>query len=680
MIDISTELQEAFKANTREIHAEVTLNFSDITIDPSVEAFSAKAISPDLTSQIILGNTVTSCKWASMDGISDMAGTYCMQPVDENDKINQVGFWSDEITDVSGVIDTEYSITSAPRNISRIAIYGDNARQEYPVDLTLEFYDGGGLVATENIVGNTLIEIDYELTTELSDITRVDITVTKYSTPGTNVKILATLTSLVKTYTGTDIIDFTTTEESEISNNNSIPTGNISYSKCDLTLVNRNRQFDINNASSPLFGAIKPNSKLDIKLGARTSNGIELFPFFSGWTGGFNAPENSLDVTTTAFDRIERLRLTIMSPQEVQINQTAGDIATLILNDAGISAQFINIDSRLFTSVYELPIYFIEGTDHLSELKRLSEAIAGSVYSVSDVIYFESVEALSFKVDTVESYGLSDYTDKTNQALYDTLINTIKVNYSPFILGGLEEQYKTTANSPDTIAADGETTLRFNFKNKSCVDHVLVFTPPAGVTVVNEDYYSDRALITFDNTNLAPINLTVEIQAKSYEANLSREFILTDVDSELNYGKSEFTYPDNDLIQSLDLADTIGEYLLGSYKDPFRDVTLQLSNAGNPAISLTDKIEVIDRYTEKRYNVVSKNTTYNGGLSMVLKARIATLKDFNLFDNLDNQIVDNLGNSIIVLNTDTQTTSGLIDNLNNTVIDNQGRTITIRSN
>jgi len=244
----------------------------------------------------------------------------------------------------------------------------------------------------------------------------------------------------------------------------------------------------------------------------------------------------------------------------------------------------------------------------------------------------------------------------------------------------LEDQYKTPTNAVDTIAASTDTILTFKLKNKACVEHVLTLTPIAGVTVTNEDFYSDRAVITFNNTNGGATDIEVLIEAKNYTQNYSKQFSLTDTDSEFNYGKSEFTYPENELIQTLNLADTLGDYLLGSYKDPFRDVTLQLNNAGNPALSLTDKIAVIDRYTEKRYNIVSKHTSYDGGLSMVYKGRVSSLKDFNLVDNLGNFIVDDLDNQVIVINTDTDSTYSLNDNLSNIIIDNQGREIAVRSN
>ena len=680
MKDISDELQAAFKSNIRELYAEAIINFSDVTLDPSASASSLEAIVPDLTSQIILGNTVPNCKWASMDGISDMSGEYCMQPSDTDDKVHQVGFWSDELTDIDGLIDTTLTITSVERRISNIKIYGDSRRQEYPVDLTLVFSSDSAVLSTEYITGNTEVIIDYDLVTELADCSRIDITVTKYSTAGTNVKVVAVLTALTKTFTSSDIIGFSATEESEISNSNTIPTGNVSYSKLNLELANKDRQFDVNNISSPLYGAIKPNSKVDIKLGARTSSGIELFSFFSGWTGGFTAPENGQNVTTTAYDRVQRLELTEMSPQEVQIDQTVGDLLELILNDAGLSSEFIDIDAAFYDTNYVIPIYFIQGSDHLTELKRLSEAVTASVYSSSDVIVIESVESFAQKIDTQETYTRSDYVDKVNTPLYDTLINTMNVNYTPYALGDLETQYETSTEAPDTIEASGDTELTFNFSDSICIDHALTFTPPTGVSIVSEDYYSDRAVITFNNTNATSKDLTILIEAKAYKKANTKTYSITDVDSENEYGERVLSYPDNDLIQTLGLANTLGDYLLGAYKDPFRDVTVQLTNAGNPALCLTDRIAIVDRYESKRYNIVSKNTSYDGGLSMVLKGRVASLKDYNLIDNEGNLIVDNNGDQIVVLNTDIEETLDIIDNNLNNIIDNQGRTLVARSN
>lgn len=675
MIDISPELKEAFKNNQREIYADVVLNFSDISLDANATVTSAEDNQPNFNYQLINGNTVTDCKWLAMDGLGDMSGDWCMMPADTTQNVYQVGLWSTDNTAIDSTCNVTYNILQDAKDVTGIQIYGDNRREEYPVDFTVKFFDSVGLVYTDTVVGNTLIAYSFTSPTVLENIINIEVNITKYSTAETPVKVLATLTSLTKTFSGSDIINFNIQDESEIVGTSTVPTGNISYARSSFTLLNRDRIFDVNNISSPLYQQIKQNSKVDVYVGAKTVNGVEKFKVFSGWTEGFNAPENSQEVTTEAFDRLKRLSLTFMSPTAIQENQTVGDIFTLILADADISSEFINIESRLFESQYNLPVYFIAGEDHLSELRRLSEAVSTSVYVKNDVIYVESIEAISFKYETRETYTISDYADKTNKPLYEGVYNTVRVPYKVYQKSVLQEVYATPPEELDTIF-NGTQEYTFTFTENRCIDHVLNFTPPPGITVTGSNYYSDRAVLEITNTGITQ-TVSLSIDAKIFNAVATKSVELTDVDSVADYGKNDFNFEENDIIQTSGLASTIVNNLLGTYKDPFRDATIQLSYAGLPALELTDKITIVDRYLSQGYNIVSKRLNYDGGLSLVLKARKAALKDSFLIDNNENQFIDDLGNNIITLTSDIVTTSDLTDNLNNQFVTDLGFNIIV---
>ncbi len=677
MIDITDTLQAAFNSNVREIHCLTTMNFSDLTVDPSVKVVTAESNDPDFAYQIINGNTVTPAKWLSMDGIGDMSGDYTMMPSDTTANINQVGLWSTGITDALGVCDVSYDITSLARKVSDITINGDNSRSEYPVDYTIKFYAGAVLQLTETITSNENISNTTALTTVQSDITKMTINITKWSTPLTNVKIISTLTALTKTFSGSDTINFTIQEESEISNDATIPTGNITYSKGSFSFINRNRQFDVNNLSSPLFGSIKQSTKIDVKLGARTSVGVEYIDFWSGWTQGFNAPEDSLKVTTIAYDRLERLKLSTMSPQALQLNKTAGFLFDLILDDADIAAQYRNIDSRLYESKYTIPVYYIEGTNHLSEMKRLSQALSSSVYVQNDIIKIDSIEAISFNYITQESYDLSDYAQKTNKPLYSSLYNTVRVPYAPFTQGLEETVYLTPDDEKEIIQPNTTTTLTFFLDKNVTTDQNTTLTPVSGISITAETYYSDRAIIEFTSTSSSAEQVIIEIKAKNYTRLNSKFTEETDIDSQLEYGATLFKYKENNMIQSLDMADTIRDNILGTYKDPFRSATVSMKNAGNPALALTDKISITDRYKAQSYSIISKKTKFDGGLSLMLKCRKSALADYLLIDNNNNNFVDNNGNSIIVLVPDIVTAYQLQDNLGNDIVTDKGFKIII---
>lgn len=631
---ISDSLHEAFKSNIRQIHARIKLNFSDVTLDPSATATSETG--QDYTYQVVLGNTVTPVKWALMDGLATMDGTWCMTPNDVTDVVNQVGYWGDTLVNPDLSCDDTIVITSNKRTISSFQIYSDNSRYEYFIDAEIRFYSDSILIGTETITGNSDIFKELTFTTPYQAVDKIEFHVTKYSTPNTVVKVVALLTSLVKTIDATDIISFDTTEESEISNSNTVPTGNISYSNCNLSIINRNRQYDINNHDSPLFGAIKPNSKIDIELGAKTSQGIEYFKFFSGWTGAFNAPENSQEVTTTAFDRVQRLKLSTMSASPVMLNRTASYIAKYIINDSGVADQYIDIDDFLDTDTYLIPVYYIGGGTHLDELKRLSEAISSSVYSVSDIIHVDSIEKISYNSAIQETYSRSDYTDKTNDALYDTIINTVNLTYYPLGLQDEKEEYKGKNN----IIA-GESIIELTLKDDSCVNHVLTSSYeenevtidglPPNITITNQENYSDRVILTILNTNLTIFNdIEFIVNAQYYDQSQKRVMGVSDSASIAKYGETVFNYKQNDLIQTSVLANNICDRLVKSYKDPARDCTVQLTNAGNPATSLQEKIEIQDRYSKVNYNLISKQVTYDGGLSMLLKMRKSAIIDSDI--------------------------------------------------
>lgn len=676
MIDISPELQEAFKANQREIISEVIVNFSDISLNPSAQVTSAENNIPNFNSQIINGNTSTACKWLCMEGIGDMSGDWCMIPADTEQDAYQVGLWSTNLVAADGSCNVTYNIIQNPKDISTTTIYAENNRLEHPVDFSIKWFSTAGLQYTDTVIGNTLIVYESISPTVVEDINKIEVNITKWSTPLTPVKILATLTSLEKTFTSSDIISYNIQEESEILGTSSIPTGNISYSMSDFTLLNRNRIFDINNTASPLYQQIKPNSKIDVFLGARTVNGIEKIRVFSGWTEGFNAPEKSNQVTTQAYDRLKRLSLTFMSPTALQENRSVGELFELILIDADISSEFYQIDTRLYDSKYTVPVYFISSQDHLSELRRLSEAVSTSVYVKNDVINVDSIEAISFKFESQETYDQSDYTDKTNEPLYDGIYNTIKVPYTVYSKSTTVELYATPTEELESIES-GDSTVTFVLSEKSCVEQIVNYAPVAGVTITSTSLYSDRVVLGFNNTNPLPTDISLTIDGKFYSSAALKTIEKSDQDSIQEYGRNDFTFPENEILQTSGLATVISTNLLATFKDPFRDASVEFQYAGNPALELTDKITIQDKYLDQGYNIVSKKTSYDGGLSLSFKCRKAALKDSLLIDNNGNEFIDDLGNEIICLISDIVDTFDLIDDSNNEFITDNGSEIIV---
>ncbi len=679
MVTASQELKNAFNSNDRELYGKVNINFSDLTIDPSIAVTTTENFPQYLIDQITNGRTSPLRKWAGMDGdggstinnwvdsngnnmtdsnannmvvasarvLTDMSGDYYMMPGTETDALaTQVGLWSSTVCDALGVCDVTYNITGSKRNLTQVLIYGDDKRLEYPVDLTVKFYEDTTLLQTETITGNTLNEVNIQLSPLVANVTKLVINITKWSTPLATVKITSTLTSLNREFLGSEISNFNILEESEINNNATIPTGNISYGRANVSLINVNRQFDTNNSASPLYNNLKPNSKVDIWIGAKTTSGIEYAKMFSGWTEGFDAPDNSMTVSTTGYDRLKRLELTPMSPQPVIVNQTVAYIIKLILNNADIADESIDIDPRLDTTDYLIPYYFIAGETHLAELRRLSAAIAGSVFTRDDTIVFDALgERTDFMITTELTPSI--YSNKTNRPLYDSIYNKVQVPYKSYESQTSISQYKS-ATALDPIPS-GISVQNFFFKEKACFNHALIFTPPAGITITQINYYSDRAVAIFNNTNSSTTNIDLEITGQYYGSTNNKAVSVLDQTSIDDYGEFAFQLDESDLLQTSVVADTIANLLLSLYKDPFRDATIQLSNAGSPVVSLQDNITLTDKYVTDTFNIVSKEVQFDGGINMTLKCKKSVLVLNNWVDSSGNNMTDSSGNNMVVL-------------------------------
>ncbi|MCP4268665.1 MAG: hypothetical protein GY777_24305, partial [Candidatus Brocadiaceae bacterium] len=324
MLSISDELNNAFSSTNKEIHVKAEINFSSMELDPSITATSSTAITPDDTGQLVSGNTQTPCSWATMDGTSDMSGNYCMMP--ESDSIYYVGYFG-SVSGADFSCNETIDITSRERTLSKITIHGDNSRQEYPVDYTIKVYNQAVLLHTETVVGSSSVENEVDFGITIADITKIVINITRYSHASTSVKLIGVQTSLSRIFTGQEIESFEIIEEAEVNNNATIPTGNISYSTASINLVNVNRMFDNANTNSPLYNQLKPNSKIDISVGAKVFKNnvpsVEYVKLYSAWTESFDSKDDSMTTSTVAYDRLKRLDLTNMSPQPTLLNQTA---------------------------------------------------------------------------------------------------------------------------------------------------------------------------------------------------------------------------------------------------------------------------------------------------------------------------------------------------------------------
>jgi hypothetical protein len=95
--------------------------------------------------------------------------------------------------------------------------------------------------------------------------------------------------------------------------------------------------------------------------------------------------------------------------------------------------------------------------------------------------------------------------------------------------------------------------------------------------------------------------------------------IAKDDESITENGLLSFEFPENPLVQTVEMAEEIAERLLEIFKDPRRN--LELAWRGNPAVLLGDVVSVVDSMEKNDYKVARQELEFDGALRARLTGR-----------------------------------------------------------
>jgi len=656
MITTTAEFTAAANAKKRRPVARVTLNFTDVFLDPSVTASATSENRITQTEQAANSRTTVPYKYAAASGSSLLNGTFHPAPSETAViEYTEVGWWGGLLSDdTTAEFSTaqDLQVDFASRKVTSFLIQGDDKRQEFPVDFDVKFYDSTlTLIHTESVTGNTEVQYNGNIDS-ISDIERIILSISKWSHINEVAKIVEFSTAVVRSYDTDEIISFSVTEERDTSNSNSIPTGNIAASEADITLNNAERDFDANNTESPIYGLVKPNVKVTIEAGFITSSGPEYVTLFNGWSDNWDVPETDITASVAARDRLDLLTNTNMTSGQVQYDQTIYDLFEDVFQDAGLADTEYEIDIELDEDKYIIPISWFENVTHRSALTTLAESCSASVYvdragliQVQAVNYFSRQASLS-----TASYDRSDYSSKNTPAVYDNISNKITVTTQPLAEATGQTVYETLDTDSEEIGGSTTETYTIYFDDAP-IDNASASISPAvsGVTITDSTYYSWGATLEVTNTNSTAKTFLFTVTGSTFSVQGSKTVTRSDSESINNNGEIAFNYDNNSFLQARPLAVEIAEQLLISYKDPQRDMAISFEPGGNPAHELGDLIRVTDRYTVRDHNIIKAQYSFRTGLSCSYSARSLGVLTFNdLVDEDLNDIVDENGNIMIV--------------------------------
>jgi hypothetical protein len=145
---------------------------------------------------------------------------------------------------------------------------------------------------------------------------------------GTNRKIYVKVTvywtdNLQVTYSGKDLFALTLLEQKD-KYSGLLSAGNLSANALEISFNNISRIFDPFNETSPLFGLLKPNRKLEPFIGVDVGEGnIEWISLGIFWSGEWTSPEEKISTFVNGIDRLEMLDRTLFERGRVLIPPAA---------------------------------------------------------------------------------------------------------------------------------------------------------------------------------------------------------------------------------------------------------------------------------------------------------------------------------------------------------------------
>ncbi len=333
------------------------------------------------------------------------------------------------------------------------------------------------------------------------------------------------------------------------------------------------------------------------------------------WSLDWDSPDDTLEATVTARDRMELLRKGTYQTSQVQQNKTLYELAEAVLQDAGLTSDQYIIDTALQNII--IPYAWFAPVSHREALRRIAEAGLAVAFQNRD----GKIQIESFLItgdEPVLSITEDDYFPPLRApSRQDQVANEIIVDTQPLRPATTpEEVYRS--NEPITIPASSTKTVTAFYNSPPVIEaQASLDNPPTGVSITEATYYGWGASIKIQNANGTDAQVTLVIQGKPLTVQNKEKAIVRDDASILENGPLRYEFPANPLVQTLDQAQAIADALLASVKEPRRDIEVEWR--GNPALLLGDRVTV----KGKDYHVIRQELDWRGYLRSRLAGRRA---------------------------------------------------------
>jgi len=314
-----------------------------------------------------------------------------------------------------------------------------------------------------------------------------------------------------------------------------------------------------------------------------------------------------------------------LTPSIDSLSLTISQMATLytiakkVLKDKGLAGDQYWIDTELHE--YKIPYAWVDSKTHRECLRLVAEACAGQIYmSPEDIVRVEGPSYLEEqKLTSSQTITTDDYVSKSNPANYSGIANYIEIITQPLIPATVaEEVYRS--GEPEEIAIAQTKTLTVFYTKKPVIEAVASLEgAPAGLIISSETYYAWGAVITVSGATVDG-TFTLVVSGKPLEIKGTQKVIVQDETSIRENGKLIYKFPENPFVQTVEMAEKLGEKILALSKDSRRD--FEANWRGNFALELGDRFTAPDsKTTVSDFWITSQTIEFDGTLSATIKGK-----------------------------------------------------------
>lgn len=219
------------------------------------------------------------------------------------------------------------------------------------------------------------------------------------------------------------------------------------------------------------------------------------------------------------------------------------------------------------------------------------------------------------------------YFTRKQPAKSEELKNRIEIQIQPLLpVDVIEEIYKT--GEPIELYATESRTITAYYSTQPALTTGttinLTDETDGELELSNITYYAWGVVFTITNIDVVPGSANVVVEGYPLKITGDETIVVENLDSQEDYGILTYPFPKNHLVQSKDIAEKIGNELLGAYSRQRKDVILTWR--GNPALELGDEINVTEYKRDTTivtgtFRITSNRISYDGTLKETTSAR-----------------------------------------------------------